>query len=278
MPSPRYTRAAAFGPLPYYAAKASLMPISTPSPAVWTLARATLLEAWRTRLWLIWLVFILAAALIAAFGAQLALVESARFRIVWLGVGLRLGALVLLTFFLAASVLREREERRTEFILSFALRRRDYLIAKLLAAAVIAAIFSTSAAAVLAMAGASSSLWAATLWLELLLIAALTIFASMTLSSIAAALSFVFAFYLLARLWPGLTYLSSVSPFAEQYALLGAATRGFGMILPRVDLYARSEWLVGAAAQFAPIALVHALAYVVLLTAAALIDLRRREV
>lgn len=254
------------------------MPISPPAAAILTLARATLLEAWRTRVLLIWLGFVIAATAIAAFGAQLALVENARFRVVWLGVGLRLAALLLLTFFLAASILRERDERRSEFILGFALSRRDYLLAKLLAAAVLAAILAASAGLVLFVANAPSVIWSVTLWLELVLICALTIFASMTLSSIAAALSFVITFYLLARLWPGLVYLSAVSPFADQYAMLGSAARGFAMVLPRVDLYARSEWLLGAAPHVSAFAILHALAYIALLMAAALIDLRRREV
>lgn len=254
------------------------MPTSKSIPAVLTLVRATLLEAWRTRLLLIWLVIILTAVLVAGFGAQLALTESARFRLVWLGVGLRLAALALLTFFLAASILRERDERRAEFVLSFALARRDYLLAKLIAAAILAALFAASAAGVLLLADARVAAWGATLWLELILIATLAIFASMTLSSLAAALSFVFTFYLLARMWPGLIYLSSVSPFADQYATLGAAARAFGMLLPRVDLYARSEWLLGSAHNVAPMAILHALAYVALLLAAALIDLRRREI
>lgn len=254
------------------------MPTSKPIPAVLTLVRATLLEAWRTRLLLIWLVAILTAVLVAGFGAQLALTESARFRLVWLGVGLRLAALALLTFFFASSLLRERDERRTEFVLSFALARHHYLLAKLLAAAILAALFAASAAGILLLAEARATAWGMTLWLELILIAALAIFASMTLSSIAAALSFVFTFYLLARMWPALVYLSSVSPFADQYATLGAAARMFGMLLPRVDLYTRSEWLLGAAQDIAPMAIVHAFAYVILLLAAALIDLRRREI
>lgn len=254
------------------------MPTSKPVPAVLMLVRATLLEAWRTRILLVWLAVVLIAVLIAGFGAQLALTESARFRLVWLGVGLRLAALVLLTFFVASSLLRERDERRTEFILGFALARRDYLLAKLIAAAMLAALFAASAAGVLLFAEARVAAWGMTLWLELILIAALAIFASMTMSSIAAALSFVFTFYLLARIWPGLVYLSSVSPFADQYATLGAAARMFGTLLPRVDLYTRSEWLLGAPADIAPMAIVHAFAYGVLLLAAALIDLRRREV
>lgn len=264
--------------LPYYAAKARLMPTPKPTHAVLQLLRATLLEAWRTRLLLIWVGFILVAVFVASFGAQLALIENARFRLVWLGVGLRLAALALLTFFLASSLLRERDERRVEFVLGFALARRDYLLAKLLAAAVLGAVFAASAAGVLLLADGRVAIWMATLWLELVLVAALAIFASITLSSIAAALSFVFAFYLLARMWPGLVYLSSVSPFADQYATLGAAARVFGMLLPRVDLYARSEWLLGSAEAGAPLAILHAFAYILLLLSAAMVDLRRREI
>ena len=79
-----------------------------------TLARFTLLEAWRTRL--LWL-FLIALALI--FGAtwfiqQLAITESARVQITFSAAATRLAAVFVLSLHILTSIVREFDDKGLE--------------------------------------------------------------------------------------------------------------------------------------------------------------------
>ena len=96
------------------------------------IARFTLLEAARTRLF--WL---FAGALALVFGAtffvqQLAIIESARLQIEFSAAATRLVAVFMLCLHVLSSIVREFNDKGLELTLSFDLRRSDYVLGRLL--------------------------------------------------------------------------------------------------------------------------------------------------
>lgn len=242
-----------------------------------TIASATLLEAWRGRVLLIWVVALIVVTAIAVFVTELALSEHDRFRLVWLALGLRLSAVFIIAFFVAGSVLRERDEKRTQFILAIATSRPQYVFGKLAGAIVLASVFALTAALALKLAGGMSAAWSVSLLLELSLVAALSLFAAITLGSIVATLALVIVGYMLARAWPSLVYLSQTSVFINDNVLLTNGAELFARLLPRLDLYTRTAWLFESGLNALPLVALQTVIYGAILLFAALLDFRRRD-
>lgn len=247
----------------------------TQSPLL-VLARATVLEAWRGRFFFIWFALALVAVGVAFFGGELATTESERFRITWLAVGLRVITVVLIAVFAAASSVRERDEKRMQFILALAISRFQYLAGKLLGIVLVAAILALFSGLMLKAIGATSLAWSVSLLCESLLLAALTLFAASAFSAITPALSFALLGYFLARAWPSLVYLSEASVFLQDNRALVWSAKVFGLLLPRLDLFTRTAWLFDAPNALALVSIQTA-AYAALLLLAGAIDFRRQD-
>jgi len=175
---------------------------------VLTIARFTLLEALRTRLpWIVVIIFAL-LSLGSVFVQHLAVTESDRVQIGFLAASARMAAMFVLSLHLAGSMVREFSDKVVDLLLSLALPRAGYYLGKLLGfsgiAVAIAALATLTifAVALLGMIGAkffthSSSttlsalasspdlvLWGLSLAMELMLIAALTLFCVITFAHI----------------------------------------------------------------------------------------------
>lgn len=248
-----------------------------PRSLLLTIAMATLREAWRGRMLALWLLLLAGATGLAVFVSQLALAEGERLRLVWLAVGARLVAVLIVALFLASSVIRERDDKRIEFVLATAISRWQYLFGKWIGAVLLALVIALSAGVAVSLAGGAGVNWGLSLWLELALVAALTLFAASTLGSIAPAMAFVLGSYFLARIWPGLVYLSEASVFLNENSILSGAAQMFAIVLPRLDLLTRTHWLFQPDRQALFLAAAHAVIYTAVLLTAALIDFRRRE-
>lgn len=248
-----------------------------PRSPLLTVALATLREAWRGRMLPLWLALLAGVTGLAMFVSQLAVTEGERFRLVWLAVGTRLVAVLIVAFFLAGSVIRERDDKRIEFILATAISRWQYVLGKWIGAVLLALAIALSAGIAVTAAGGAGVNWGLSLWLELALVAALTLFAASTLGAIAPALAFVLGGYFLARMWPGLVYLSQASVFLNDDSILSGGARLFSFVLPRLDLFTRTDWLFQPDGRALLIVAAHSSIYAALLLMAALIDFRRHE-
>lgn len=248
-----------------------------------TIGKYTALEALRTRVpgtALLTLVLLLCASL---FIRELAVAEATRFQITFYAAAARLCAVFLTSVYVLASISREFNDKGLEVVLALDVPRAHYICGKLagfvLAAMLIAAIISmplwilapTAAAAV----------WTISLLIELALVATLSLFCVVTFSQLLPAAGFVAAFYLLARSIDAMR-LMSANPISDAEALshqvMSALIEGLGYLLPALDRWTATTWLVDAAPQpavLAGIALQGAI-YLVLLTVATLFDFHRR--
>ena len=251
--------------------------------AVLIIARYTLLEALRNRLpWL--LLLALAAALcVGGFLGQLALTESRQLQAALVAAVLRLAAVFLIATFVIGSMAREAADKGGDLLLSLALPRAVYLLGKLAGYAALALLPALLfGAAALAYAPADqAALWAASLLGELWIVAAFSLLCALTLNQTLPALSAVCAFYLLARVLTTLQLLGhgGAAQAGPGQRWLTHGLDALALLLPHLDGFARSDWLLyhgGSLADLGAVALQTALS-VGLLTAAALFDLYRKN-
>ena len=250
------------------------------APAL-TIARFTLVEALRNRLLWLLLAIALAALALAGFLGAVALTEGRQIQAALVGAGLRLACVFLTMLFVAGSLQREANERGLELLLSLPMPRAAYLLGKL-AGFFALALFPALLAGGLLLPFAAwqqCALWAVSLLCELWIVAAFTALCALGLRQGPAALAASAAFYLLARSLAGLQAIGH-GPYQGDAARrwLAAGVDLLAAVLPRLDQFTRSDWLV----YHDPVALVPVLAqtaiYVALLAAAALADLYRRAI
>ena len=184
------------------------------SRQITTIARFTLIEAFRTRL--LWLFVIVLALILGAayFMQQLAITESARMLIAFTAAATRLAAVFVLSLHILTSMVREFNDKGLELTLSFDLRRAHYILGRLSGYTLIALLMALVATLPqLALAPLPAALqWGLSLALELAIMAALSLFCIVTLTQLMPAASFVGCFYLLARALSAIRLISRATP------------------------------------------------------------------
>lgn len=249
-----------------------------------TLARTVLLEARRGGLPWTALGVLAAALALSAFLSQVALTEGRELQSSVTAALLRAAAVFLLAAHVAASTLREANDKVLELLLALPLGRTAHYLGRLAGhAACGAALAVAFALPLLAWASPTAvAAWGFSLLLECGLVAAAALFFSMSLSNVVAAISATTALYLLARSIGAIQMLAD-SPLAEPTLGTNAARMAVDAVaalLPRLDAVTRTEWLLHGAPAAGPYAaaLGGLLAYAGLLVAAGLFDFHRRNV
>lgn len=246
-------------------------------------ARFTLLESRRGGLPWLALAALAAALGLAAFLSQVALTEGAQIQAAVTAALLRAAAAFLIAAHVVSAISREASDKGLEFALAFPISRPAYYLGKLagfgLAGLALAAAF---AAPMLLWSGAAGvAAWWLSLALEVLLVAAAALFFAMALAQPAAALSATAGLYLLGRSIGAIQAIVA-GPHAREGALAEAARWSIdavALLLPRLDLATRSEWLLYAAPGGVELARVTGalMLYAILLAVAGLFDLGRRN-
>jgi ABC-type transport system involved in multi-copper enzyme maturation permease subunit len=246
-------------------------------------ARYTLLEARRSGLPWLALGTLLAALALALFLSQVALTEGARMQAAIAAALLRAAAALLIAAHVVTSISREANDKGLEFALAFPLSRPAYYLGKLagfgLAGLALAILFALPMLAWSDAAGVAA--WCLSLALENLLMAAAALFFAMALAQPAPAIAASVGLYLLARTISAIQAIAA-GPQSEESTLASAArwaVDGVALLLPRLELATQSSWLLYGAPGGAELAHILGvlLVYVVLLAAAGLFDLSRRN-
>ena len=248
-----------------------------------TIARFCLLEALRTRY--LWLLFGMLLMLLAAtfFLRAIAVTESARIQLGVFAASARIASVFLITLHVAGTLVRQFNDKETELLFALDLTRRDYLLGRFLGYAGVCALTAFIVTLSIAMLGPEARLvaWGGSFALELMLTSAVTLFFVVSFVQIAPAVLFVASFYLLARSVSALQLISHSPLFSE-----GDFATAFGqkamdllaLLLPRLDDFAQTEWLLGSDVT-PPLGsvILQAGTYVGLLLGASLFDLQRKE-
>jgi Cu-processing system permease protein len=248
-----------------------------------TLARLTLLEAWRTRLgWVVAFVLAVGEGFIVLLG-QMAITETRAIQAVLAAAFFRFAAVLIIAVFVVVSQARESGDKGLEVLLSLPMSRSPYLLGKLSGYVMIAWLCALTFCLPLLFFGsvASVATWGLSLALELTLVAAASLFFAVTLPQIAGALTSVFGFYLLSRSMAAFQLMGSSTSLDEGLAhrAMNFVLNTIAMILPRLDLFTQSAWLADTTGQFSllPGLGLQAGVYTMLLIGGALFDLYRKD-
>lgn len=252
--------------------------------AVLAVAQYTTLEALRNRL--LWLVvgFVVGGFTFAEFIGEVAITESAEFQSSFLGAVLRVSAVFMVSLFVITSMVREFNDKGLELVLSQPIARATYFVGKLLGFAGLA-LFTAAlyALALLIYTPVDQALmWGISLTAELLIVMTFSLLCLFTFAHVTLALSVVMAFYVLARTITALQLIGQgpLGPAGQlSQQVIGWLMSGLGFLLPELDRFTSSEWLVYHTGQWQDLwpILGQSVIYVALLSGAALFDLYRKN-
>ena len=247
------------------------------------LARLCLLEARRGGMPWLAAACVLAALALAAFLSQLAITESRALQVAALAGFLRASLAFLVAAHVAASLLRELNDKGMEFMLALPLARSTQYLGRLggFAAGAMALAVLFSLVLLPWVAPGAVALWGLSLALEAALVAAAALFFAVTLAQVVPAIAATLALYLLARSIAAVQAIAS-GPLAGDSDLSRLAALmidAVALLLPPLDAVTRTEWLLYAvpSASAYALGLGALLLYGVVLTAAGLFDFHRRS-
>jgi hypothetical protein len=253
-------------------------------PDILPLIRAALIEAWQSRLARSALIAFATLYALSRFIGALTLTDSTFIQTAFLGSGLRLAAVLLIAIHVVFSQLRELADKNFEWILALGLPRGAYVSGRYLGQLTVAGMVAGMATLTLVMQGAGpqASIWGLSLLLELAIISAMALFASLILGQAAGALGLTLGFYLLARSMGTLLLIARSPPLdgGEPYnRLTYAILQGIDLLLPDLEGFTRTTWLTESAPMPLELlgTLVQAILYVLLLIISATLDFRRKD-
>ena len=247
------------------------------------LARNTLVEARRSGLPWLGFASLAAAIVLAAFMAQVALTESLQLQAALAAALLRACGVFLVALAVASSTAREVADKGLEFMLSLPFSRTAQYLGRWIghaASAVLVAI-AFSMPLLLWSAPAAVAHWGLSLAFELALVGALSLFFAMAFGQLLPAVAASAGFYLLARVLGTIQAIAQTPLVESDWAQRSAQwlIDAIAFVLPRLDSVTRTDWLLyGPPPAPEYLAALGGLAlYTLLLLAAGLIDLQRRN-
>ena len=253
--------------------------------AVATLARYTFIEALRSNFVAVAAVVIVCVGALGQFFAELALTDAAAIRALSMAWILRVAAVFLLAAFAISTVVRDQNDKGLELLLALPWPRAGYLMGKWLGCAatgiLLAFMFTLALALAAPLPGVAA--WGLSLALEMLVVASAGVLCALTFKHVVGSLAAVAAFYALCRTMGALLAIGASRHAPADSAAFRAANlalEGIAALLPRLDMFTRSQWLADGHAPLHDLGMVFlqaAVATAVLLTAA-LIDLSRKSV
>lgn len=250
-----------------------------------TIARFTIIDGLRSRWALVVLALIGAALTLGAFGGSLALTESGRVSLVAFAPVLRIASVLAIIVFVTAATVREIDERSRLMMLAAPLSRSAWVLAKFTGIAVLATITAAACALPLLVfhlpgTAAGSVAWLLSLALELVVVGGLTLTMACSLAQVPSAVLAASGCYLLARLIGAAMLLNERAPLADQRAVADAGSfvlDAIGMLMPRLDLFTQTPWLLGAAPADLPAVVGQAVLYSAIVVTLAALDFGARD-
>ena len=248
------------------------------------LARITVLEAVRNRLaWLAAIVIVTTFGL-AQFLNQVAIAESREIQSAVLAALLRAAAVFIAAAFVVTSMVREWNDKITELLLSLPAPRSAYFFGKFAGYAALALVLAPLSALPLVLVAKHGglALWTFSLFCELLIVTAMSMFCVLSLTQVVPAFAAVAGFYLLSRSMGAIQIIAS-APLREPTLpdrIANAIVDLIAYVLPALDRMTQTSWLMEpgpASLETIGTVLAQTAVYVVLICSASLFDLYRKN-
>ncbi|QGZ42751.1 hypothetical protein IP92_04672 [Pseudoduganella flava] len=249
--------------------------------ALRAIAASTVKEALRSRLAWLLAALLLGSVALAGF-LQAALPGDGRgTQAVLLGALLRLAAVCVAAVFAVTSLVREYQDKQADLFIALPYPRATWLLGRLAGCGALALLIALPAGALVLLVAppGQAALWALALLGETWIVAAFAVFCTLTLQHALPSLCATYGFYVLARSAAALQLAGHDAVADTSQGVIAAGIDALAFVLPRLDAFARGEWLehhTGSAADLAFVAAQTAI-YVTLLALAALFDLYRKE-
>jgi ABC-type transport system involved in multi-copper enzyme maturation permease subunit len=248
------------------------------------LAQITVLEAVRNRLaWLAAIVIVTAFGL-AQFLNQVAIAESREIQSAMLAALLRVAAVFIAAAFVITSMVREWNDKVTELLLSLPAPRSAYFFGKFAGYAALALILAPLMALPLVLVSKHGglALWTLSLFCELLIVTAVSMFCVLSLTQVVPAFVAVAGFYMLSRSMGAIQIIAGAPLQDPTLAdrMENVIVDLIAFVLPGLDRMTQTSWLT----ELGPIGpgtigtvLAQTAIYVALICSASLFDLYRKN-
>jgi Cu-processing system permease protein len=247
------------------------------------LIRLILLEALRVRLgWIIGISIGVAFGL-AQFIDHVALVESRSIQASILAAALRFCSAFIVIMFVVTSMVRESNDKVAELLLSLPASRAQFLAGKMAGYVLVALLIGLAQAIPLSLIapGKGLVLWTLSLMVELAIVAAASLFCVLSLAQSISAIAASTALYLLARSMGAMQMIAEAGVAHTPSIgdkVINLVVSGIALFVPALDRMTQASWLLDPpSVQTLINGTAQGLLYVVLLSAASLFDLYRRN-
>jgi hypothetical protein len=248
--------------------------------------RYILITASRDWLFLGLILFMLIAAFISMFLGSAAVSEQNLMQIAYLAGSSRLILVVGMTLFICFHIRRSFDNREIEYNLSRPISRNQFVYAYFLGFSLLSTIITIPLILLLLTLFKVKLLvillWSASLLFEILIMSSFAILASLILRSAVSAVLACFCFYLISRII-GFAVSSIIIPKQLSGMSITTLMESFlkitSIFLPRLDLFAKSKWLVYQNIDIAlfNVVVLQTLIYIGLILVMSLLDFRKRQ-
>lgn len=248
--------------------------------------RYIFLTAIRDRLFAGLLLASLIAAFISSAMGNTALLEPEQMTLTLIAASLRSILVVGLIVFVCFHLRTAFQSREIDVLLSRPMTRSNLVFSYWLGFALLALLLWLPAIGIVGYKALALEqgffAWSASLLLELWLVVAIALFAGFTLKSAVSSVLASLGFYVLSRMM-GFFLATAKSGVIFSDATLNEifrmAIRSVSMVIPRLDFFGKSEWLIYSISKMQDVSLfmIQAAIFIPLLIAAAIIDFKRKE-
>lgn len=251
---------------------------------VLTISRFTIIESLRNRLLLLSFLVIGISFGLVEFIGNLAITEHRVTQVAILAAFLRMSAVVIITLFVVSSTVRELHDKTLEMILAMPIHRGNYYLGKLIGYFYIAAMITIVFALLLLLYADAEQvvIWSISLFLELLLVVALSLVMLFTFNQVPSALTAVFIIYGASRIATSI-FLMSKFPIIAHTTAAQKFMDGFiellTWLLPDLHRFTQTEWLAYNTAEWSSLLplLGQTIIYLIFLSFIALFDFYRKN-
>jgi len=250
-----------------------------------TLAKYTFIEVSRSRLFWVVMIGVAVVFSLILFAGHLAITERNQLQVTIMASVFRMGAVLLTALMVISALLREHHDKQLLLLLSLPMKRCVYFLGKFLGFSYI--VLSISVLVSLPLLIFSNGIlgvmfWGTSLFLELMIIMAASIFFQFTFSQVPAAMLGVVGFYAFSRSISSLLLISQ-NPIVPSDDIGQVAMEKIihllSYIIPRLDGFTQSLWLISDSLNPSEFGLLmlQGLIYVILFAFAALLDFYRKN-
>jgi ABC-type transport system involved in multi-copper enzyme maturation permease subunit len=227
---------------------------------------------------------ILVATAISATLGSTAFIEEKEMTLSFASSSSRLILMAGLIVFICFHIRNAFDTKEIDVILSRPISRSNLVISYWLGFSFVGLLLTIPVVAIIAFIGAVNFTgfmgWSLSLILEMCIVVALALFSAFTMRSAVTAVLGCMGFYVLSRMMAFFVFTSNSGMFNDvKFIGLKWALQAISTLLPRLDFFAKSDWLVYGflSQQDWQVCIAQAFIFVPLLLAATMIDFRRRQ-